>query len=165
MKIITWNIRGINGISKQSNRQDNIRVENPNILLLQETKCFWEEVEEIFWRCWRVCNSIHTDSNGVAGGLQILWNPTKIIRDKPFSTMGILTTHFKVIGSTKEGMITNSYGPESAHDKDLFMGRITTIKMLLGSQNWLIGVEFNIILTLEEKIGGTKWLDQESGKF
>jgi hypothetical protein len=79
--------------------------------------------------------------------------------------VGTLTTHFRVIGSNKEGMITNAYGPQSAQDKDLFMGRIATIKMLLGSQNWLIGGDFNIILTLEEKIGGTKRLDQDSGKF
>jgi hypothetical protein len=45
------------------------------------------------------------------------------------------------------------------------MERIATIKTLLGSQNWLIGGDFNIILTLEEKTGGTKWLDQDNGKF
>jgi hypothetical protein len=31
--------------------------------------------------------------------------------------------------------------------------------------HWLIGGDFNIILTLEEKMGGTKRLDQDSGKF
>jgi len=75
------------------------------------------------------------------------------------------TTHFKVIESNKEGMITNAYRPQSAQDKDLFMGRIATIIFLLGSQHWLIGGDFNIILTLKEKTGGTKWLDQDSGKF
>jgi len=34
MKIITWNIRGINGRSKQRNLQDSIRAENSYILLL-----------------------------------------------------------------------------------------------------------------------------------
>jgi exonuclease III len=165
MKIVTWNIRGLNGISKQRTLRDCIRVENPDILLLQETKCVGEEAEDIFWRCWRVCDSIHMDSNGVAGGLEILWNPTTVIIDQPFSTVGMLMTHFKVIGSTKEGMITNAYGPQSAQDKELFLKRIATIKALLGSSNWLLGGDFNIILTLEEKTGGTKWLDQDSGKF
>jgi exonuclease III len=121
MKIITWNIRGLNGRSKQRTLRDNIRVENPDILLLQETKCVGDEAEDIFQRCWRTCNSIHTDSNGVAGGLAILWNPATVIIDQPFSTVGTLTAHFRAIGSNKEGMITNAYGPQSAQDKELFL--------------------------------------------
>jgi exonuclease III len=165
MKIITWNIRGLNGRSKQRTLRDCIRVENPDILLLQETKCVGEEATDIFRRCWRGCDSLHMDSNRATGGLEILWNPTTIIIDRPFSTVGTLTTHFKVIGSTKEGVITNAYGPQSTQDKELFLKRITTIKTLLGSPNWLLGGDFNIILTLEENTGGTKRLDQDSGKF
>jgi endonuclease/exonuclease/phosphatase family metal-dependent hydrolase len=39
MKIITWNIRGLNGRSKQRILRDCIKGENPDILMLQETKC------------------------------------------------------------------------------------------------------------------------------
>jgi hypothetical protein len=101
----------------------------------------------------------------VTGGLEILWNPTTVIINKPFSIVGMLTMHFKVIGSTKEGVITNVYEPQSVQDKELFLKRISTIKTLWGSPNWLLGGDFNIILTLEEKIGGTKRFDQDSGKF
>jgi hypothetical protein len=62
-------------------------------------------------------------------------------------------------------MITNSYGPQSAQDKDLFLHRISTVSSMLRSAHWIIGGDFNIILMLEEKTGGTKWLDQDSGKF
>jgi exonuclease III len=97
MKIITWNIRGLNGRSKQRTLRDNIRVENLNILLLQETKCVGDEVEDIFWRCWRTYNSTHTDSNGAARGLEIFWNPSTVIIDQPFSMVGTLMAHFRVI--------------------------------------------------------------------
>jgi hypothetical protein len=62
-------------------------------------------------------------------------------------------------------MIKSAYVPQSAQEKDLFMGRIATIRVLLGSKNWLIGGYFNIILTLKENTGGTKRLDQDSGKL
>jgi hypothetical protein len=75
MKIITWNIRGLNGRSKQRILRDCISVENPDILLLQETKCVRAEAETIFHRSWRGCDFIHTDSAGASGGLAILWNP------------------------------------------------------------------------------------------
>jgi hypothetical protein len=50
----------------------------------------------------------------------------------------MLMAHFKLIGSTNEGMMTNSYGPQSAQDKELFFNRISNIKTLLGSRNWLL---------------------------
>jgi exonuclease III len=165
MNIITWNIRGLNGISKQRTLRYYIRVENPDILLLQETKCVGEEAKVIFRHCWRGCDSIHTDSNEVVDDLEILWNPTIVIIDKPFSIVSTITAHFKVIGSTKEGKITNAYGPQSTQDKEIFLKRITNFKSLFSLPNWLLGRYFNIILTLEEKTGDTKRIDQDSGKF
>jgi exonuclease III len=111
MKIITWNIRGLNGRSKQRILQDCIIAEKPNILLLQETKCKGAEVETIFQRIWRECTSITTDSIGASRGLAILFNPSNVTISKPFTTIGTITSHFTVIGRNQEGAITNVYGP------------------------------------------------------
>jgi hypothetical protein len=73
--------------------------------------------------------------------------------------------HFMVTGSTKEGAITNVYGPQSPQDKESFLKRIDHIKTLLNMPNWVLGGDFNMILMLEEKTGGTKRLEQDSGKF
>jgi hypothetical protein len=70
--------------------------------------------------------------------------------------VGTLTVHFRALGSNKDGMITNAYGPQSAQDKDLFLHRISTVSTLLRSVRWIVGGDFNIILMLEEKTGGTK---------
>jgi exonuclease III len=45
MKIITWNIRGLNGRSKQRILRNCVKSEDPDILLLQETKCagIWQK--------------------------------------------------------------------------------------------------------------------------
>lgn len=165
MKIITWNIRGLNGRSKQRTLRDRIRAENPDVLLLQETKCVGAEAETIFRRCWRGCDSLHTDSTGVVGGLAILWNPATVTIDRPFSTVGTITAHSKVIGSTKEGETTNVYGPQSPEDKENFLKQINSIQSLLSTPNWVLGGDFNMILALEEKTRGTKRLEQDSGKF
>jgi hypothetical protein len=45
------------------------------------------------------------------------------------------------------------------------MKRLELIKTLVTTQNWILGGDFNMILSLEEKIGGTKKLEQDSGKF
>jgi exonuclease III len=119
----------------------------------------------MFRRCWRHCNFIHNDSKGAAGGLAILWNPASVIVDQPFSIAGTLSTHYRAIGSNKEGVLTNSYGPQNNQEKDIFLNNLSYLGELIGQKRWILGGDFNIILTLEEKRGGSKWLDQDSGKF
>jgi exonuclease III len=165
MKIITWNIRGLNGRSKQRILRDSIRAENPDILLLQETKCVGKEAETIFQRSWRGCESIHTDSTGASGGLAILWNPNTVTLRRTFLYHWYAHAHFMITGSAQEGDITNVYGPQSQQDKDSLMKRIAHIKTLLSMPNWILGGDFNMILTLEEKKGGTKRLEPDNGKF
>jgi exonuclease III len=165
MKILTWNIRGLNGRSKQRTLRECIKAENPDMLLLQETKCAGAEAETIFQRIWRNCNFISTDSAGASGGLAILWNPASISIHNPFSTVGTITASFQIIGSNQEGDITNVYGPQNQQDKDKLMQRLELIRTLVSTRNWILGGDFNMILTPEEKTGGTKRLEQDSGKF
>jgi len=51
MKIISWNIRGLNGRSKQKMLRDLILAEKPDIVLLQETKCTSEDIDGLLPYC------------------------------------------------------------------------------------------------------------------
>jgi exonuclease III len=165
MKIITWNIRGLNGRSKQKILRDCIKAENPDILMLQETKCAGAEAETIFQRIWRGCDFVLTDSTGASGGLAILWNPCNTTLSRSFSTIGTIMAHFEVTGLNQEGTITNVYGPQSQQEKDKLLEQLVLIKTLLTTPNWILGGDFNMILSLEEKTGKRKRLEQDSGKF
>jgi exonuclease III len=101
----------------------------------------------------------------VAGGLAILWNPTTIILELAYSTTGMLSTHYRAIGSSKSGVITNAYGPQLTQEKYYFLDSLDYINVLRGQERWILGGDFNMILTLEEKSGGLKRLDQDSTKF
>jgi len=94
MKILTWNIRGLNGRSKQRTLRDCIKAENPDMLLLQETKCAGTEADTILQRIWRDCHFTSTDAAGASGGLAILWNPKSVSVHNLFSTEGTITVSF-----------------------------------------------------------------------
>jgi exonuclease III len=117
MKILTWNIRGLNGRSKQRTLRECIKVENPDLLLLQETKCAGAEAEIIFQRIWRDCNFISTDAAGASGGLAILWNPASIRVYNPFSTVGTLTASFQSLARTRRGTSRMSMAPKISRIK------------------------------------------------
>jgi hypothetical protein len=122
-------------------------------------------VEDLIKICWRQSNYYHMDSKGVAGGLAILWNPTIVIMDQALSMTRTITTHYQAIGSNKDGMITNAYGPQSGQGKDLFLRILSYLGLIVGQKCWIIKGDLNIILTLEEKIGGKKHLEQDNSKL
>jgi hypothetical protein len=54
---------------------------------------------------------------------------------------------------------------QSQQEKNKFMDKLAYIKALVTTPNWILGGDFNMIMSLEEKAGGSKRLDPESGKF
>jgi hypothetical protein len=44
---------------------------------------------------------------------------------------GTLTAYFTVTGSTKEGVVTNVYGPQTAQEKESFTQTLQNVKSLL----------------------------------
>jgi len=153
MNILTWNIRGLNGRSKQRILRNCIKAEDPDILLLQETKCAGQTVEAILKKFKHNCDSYHLDLKGAAGGLAILLNHATFILDQGFSTPSTLTVHYRAISLDKDEMITNAYGPQNNQDKYLFIQNLAYLGTLGEHKQWIIGGDFNMILTLDEKGG------------
>jgi hypothetical protein len=99
MKLISWNIRGLNGHRKQRILRDHIIEEQPDIILLQETKCAGEEMTQILSRCWKIGKIMTIDSIGMAGSLAILWNPSSVVLENLFTTKWTISVEYMLIGS------------------------------------------------------------------
>ena len=95
--------------------------EQPNILLLQETKCAGDEATQILTKCWKQEKIVEVDAKGTTGGLAILWNPTTILMEGFFTSKWTITTSFRIIGSNKTGYILNVYDPATEEDKESFL--------------------------------------------
>jgi exonuclease III len=165
MKIISWNIRGLNGRSKQKVLRDMIMTEKPDIVMLQETKCSSEDIDRLLPFCWRQGRAASIDALGTAGGLAVLWNTSEVIMENFFATKWSITADYRCIGSNKPGCLTNVYGPASSRDKQDFLRSLHYTSTLTQYNNWTIGGDFNIIRGLEEKKGGSRRLERDSEVF
>jgi exonuclease III len=165
MKIISWNIRGLNGRSKQKMLREMIIVENPDVVLLQETKCTSEDIDRLLPYCWKQGRAISIDATGTAGGVAILWNTTALLMENFYSTRWSITAEYRLIGSNKPGHLTNIYGPASPRDKQAFLRSLRHLSGLTEHDRWILGGDFNIIRSLDEKKGGSRRLDQDSHDF
>jgi hypothetical protein len=81
-----------------------------------------------------------TQTRKVAGGLAILWNPNSVILNQGLSTPGTLTTHYRAIGSDKNGWITNAYGPQTIQEKEIFLQHLAYLSSLANNQRWIVGM-------------------------
>jgi exonuclease III len=165
MKILSWNIRGLNAKRKQAFLKDRIKKDQPDILLLQEMKCAGVEANITLQRCWKQAQYVEVDARGVAGGFAMLWNPTTVLLDNFFTSKWTITASFRLIGSNKQGYITNVYGPPRPGDKEAFLQHLEWIAEHLGPQRWILGGDFNMITGLEEKKGGHHSLGNDNISF
>jgi exonuclease III len=165
MKIISWNVRGLNNPRKQRCLKTLIDDEKPSIMMIQETKCNSITMEKLATKCWKGCNAIAVDVEGASGGLAILWNPNEIFLSHFFTTRHTISAKFQPIGSEQTGYITNVYGPQTPQDKLSFLQTLYHLNPLIEAQPWLLGGDFNIITSLSEKSGGLNRLDQDSTRF
>ena len=78
MKIITWNIRGLNNPQKTKIMRKKIQIESSVVMFVQEKKCTEHHLLEVGRKSWRNCEVVGIDAYVAAGGLRILWDPDKI---------------------------------------------------------------------------------------
>jgi exonuclease III len=75
MKIITWNIRGLNSPQKQRILKNRQRKEQPDLCFIQEKKCIVDRMETINKKQWRKYNILVVEGQHMAGDILTLWNP------------------------------------------------------------------------------------------
>eukprot|EP00253_Pinus_taeda_P028956 PITA_28956 len=62
MKLISWNVRGLNGPEKYKMMNNMIHKEQPYIIFMQETKCSTSTLESILSKAWAGCQTVTIDA-------------------------------------------------------------------------------------------------------
>jgi exonuclease III len=81
MSIVSWNFRGLGSDPKVDVVKDIIKIENPFIFLLQETKMI-----RIGNHIWKGYEGITNNSRGASKGLCTLWNAQEVSMESVYQT-------------------------------------------------------------------------------
>ena len=128
MKLLSWNIRGINSLRKMKILYQKINRTNPAIVFLQETKCQANFIQERKSKIRACCESMGIDSKGFFGGLCILWDPSRVSLSDFQGTRNLISTDFKVVSFPVSGLLTNVYGPWHSGDKRSFLKSLSNLR-------------------------------------
>jgi exonuclease III len=112
MKVITWNIRGLNNPRKQRILRNRLKQEQPDLYFIQETKCNTDRMETISQQQWRKYKMVAIRGHQMAGGILTLWNPQVLSLIAAEATRHTLTVCMQLIGNTEVILCTNVYGPQ-----------------------------------------------------
>ncbi|RVW91343.1 hypothetical protein CK203_035391 [Vitis vinifera] len=160
MIIISWNTRVIDSIKKRWVVKDCLCLENPDAVLLQETKrefCHKRFVGSV----WKVRNKQWAVllASGALGGVEIFWDALK------FKCLEVVLGSISVtvkLESEEEGSfwLSSIYGLGSSHFRKNFWLELQDLSGLTFPK-WCVGGDFNVIRRISEKLGGSRWLANE----
>ena len=155
MIIISWNTRVIDSIKKRWVVKDCLCLENPDVVLLQETKrefCHKRFVGSV----WKVRNKQWAVllASRALGGVEIFWDALK------FKCLEVVLGSISVtvkLESEEEGSfwLSSIYGLGSSHFRKNFWLELQDLSGLTFPK-WCVGRDFNVIRRISEKLVGSR---------
>ena len=94
------------------------------------------------------------------GGMAILWQPRVVDLLEWRAGHFSLLADFQILGTEIKGTIMNIYGPSAFPLKQAFVHHLRWLCAMAKEGNWIIGGDFNLITSLQEKKGGRRMLDK-----
>lgn len=159
MKIISWNVQGVGNRWTFRAVREVILTHKPQLLFLSETRTAQAESLRLKLK-FDCCFSV--ERCGLGGGLALMWNKDLQVLVRSFNNF-----HIDSIikdGSSPGWRFTGFYGDPVTSEREnswLLVGRLARNSDL----PWLVGGDFNAILSAYEKEGGSNKTVKEIMRF
>ena len=121
MKIISRNIRGLNGAHKQEIIRNLIRDQRPDTLVIQETKVKKDFLGKIKFS--NLMSGEASNSVGASGGLLTLFNTKNFRVENIYNEGNIIFCKFFQIHSNDCWFVLNLYAPNNKRDRKTYWSR------------------------------------------
>ena len=146
MKILSLNVRGLGGKTKQSILHSLFLSIHPDMILLQETMCSTYPALLAFSMLlpnWEYCA---ISASGLLGGLLTAWNPHRV-RCRAFETIAGILVKAKFRGMNDPLVILNCYGPY--RNRDILWEKVHR-GGVLSTPNLILGGDLNLTMKASE---------------
>ncbi|RVW45741.1 hypothetical protein CK203_094977 [Vitis vinifera] len=158
MKIISWNVRGLGSSNKRRVIKDFLRLENPDVVMIQETKK--EKCDKrLVGSVWTIRNKdwVILPACGASGGILFIWDSKKLYKEEVVLGSFSISVKFALEGCGPL-WISAVYGPNSLSLRKDFWVELYDIYGLTFPL-WCVGGDFNVIRRSSEKLGGSSVTD------
>ncbi len=153
LKIVSWNVRGLNDSDKRLRVRNLIRLWKADLICLQETKMgyFDRKLIKSLWGSPHV-DWISLGSNGASGGILLMWDKKVLEKIDEVHGYFSLSCKFRTVASQFEWVYTWVYGPNIDRERGFFWDELSGI-ISWWEAPWCIGGDFNVVRFPSEKSG------------
>ena len=148
MKIITWNIRGMNNIHKLDVIQNFVRKQKDDIMVIQETKMDKVKAENL--KSFKNYSIMPSSSKGALGGTLIMWKHSPFIGSLMDVNKHLIAVKIQSPSQDNFYYVVNVYTPNN-NARIFFWDSLSKIKSSDYNGKWLFLGDFNVPLYEHEK--------------
>eukprot|EP00253_Pinus_taeda_P017777 PITA_17777 len=138
--------------------RDLLKYEQPDLLLLQETKITEQEFQNHRKKRKKYAG-VATSTAGASGGIGTLWDKNKWEFKEKKAYSWWVRTDIRDKATKDEYTIYNIYAPNHYRDKASCWDTITSNLMTVQGRNIFLGGDLNLIRNADEKLGGNFYAD------
>ena len=153
MKIVSWNVRGLNDGSKRLMVRHLLKQWKADLVCLQETKLqsLSRGLIRSLWGGHHV-DWLFVGSNGASGGILLLWDNRSL--QKIDEALGLYTASckFRSVSSGFEWAFTGVYGPHDLPARRILWDEMSGV-VSWWDVPWIVGGDFNIVRYPSERVG------------
>lgn len=148
---LSWNVRGLNCLDRQTTVHETIASSSCQIVCLQETKlAAVDQFVASYLGGHRLKSFAQRPALGTKGGILMLWDANTILVSDIVATEFCLSANIQIINSDTSCKITTVYGPTTSTRKDDFFADLLGQKPT-GGVMWLALGDFNQIYRARDK--------------
>ena len=156
IKLLSWNVRGVNNPNKRKVIRNFIRSQRVDLVCLQETKI--QELSLAVVRSLgvgRLAEWRAVEAEGTAGGILVFWDTRKLELVETEIGHFSVTCMFKNVEDGFLWAFTGVYGPVKRNKREMFWEELGALKGLWEGP-WCIGGDFNVVLSPNDRnlVGG-----------
>ena len=151
IRLLSWNVRGVNDSSKRKVIKAIIRNQKVDLFCIQETKV--QSMNEGLVRSLgsgRFLDWGALDAQGAAGGVLICWDKRTLEIIEMERGQFSISCRLRNVEDGKVWIFTGVYGPFSKEDRETLWGELGAIRGIWDDP-WCLGGDFNVTLSLEER--------------
>ena len=154
IKILSWNVRGVNDPVKRSVIKGFLRSNRVDLVCFQETKVQQMNIGMVrsLGVGWYL-NWIALDAKGSAGGILLLWDKRRISLDDSVAGSFSVSCLFRMVEDGFQWVFSGVYGPIEKRFRESFWEELGSIRGLWDNP-WCVGGDFNEILSPNERSRG-----------
>lgn len=145
--ILIWNCRGAGNDNFKRNFRDIINQHKPEVVALLETKIDLKSMG-MFFKDLGLTAATHVDPNGRAGGIWILWDPSKVSLNTTHKTSHVIHTTVQK-DNFEDWIFSAVYGSPNPRICEILWEELSH-QAGSNQQPWLLAGDFNDTIALDE---------------